>query len=468
MKQKILFDLEELSDETKQNFGGKAKGLFESLGLVGELQKFGIDVDVPKTFVLSNAGHDAWLKEGIVPNRVLVEAVKAMHASGGKVAVRSSADVEDGTNKSYSGVFESVLNVSTVDEMKDALETVYRSAEDVVLENGRKPKMSVVIQKMIEKPEYAGVVYSEDFDGDPVAVINYVKGKTADGLLRGVETGKYHKIGKCVRKRSEEYEDFSLFMPEDYPRGLNHELIFSAKVKFKTEKGEFAYGWFYPNFNKRLDTVMVSLTALVNKLEKDFGHPIDMEFAASKDKIYLLQQRPYLSQQNFIIKTLENGDVVGYFKDKPVITTVMTDKLSPVYEEKYSDYLKNPSGAFWDLSGYAFVFKREKKPYREVDGEVVLLKREKEPKPYIYAKQAMFYGKGKADIIIDNQIGLSELLYGHYGNEIREMGQPFWISLKGDALKGVKAGEKVRIDLSKGTFEKVYLPLNELKAGKGR
>ena len=390
-------------------------------------------------------------------HEVLVEAVKAMHAAGGNVAVRSSADIEDGTNKSYSGAFETVLNVSTVDQMRKALETVYQSADNVSLGDGKKPKMSVLIQRMIEKPEYAGVVYSEDFDGDPVAVINYVQGKTAENLLRGEEKGKCLKIGKCVKKDSkepEEYGDFSLFMPEDYQRILNHEVVFSKKVKFKSEKGEYAYGGFYPLLDRRLDTVMISLTAMVNKLEKDLGHPIDMEFAASKSKIYLLQQRPYLSQQNFIIKTLENGDVVGYFKDQPVITTVMTDKFSPVYEEKYSDYLKNPSDAFWNLSGHAFVFEHEKKFYHEVDGKLV--HKRNRVKPYDYAAQAMWYKKGKADIVVDNAIGLVELLYGHYGNEIREMGQPFWISLKGDALKGVKAGEKVRIDLSKGTVEKVF------------
>ena len=453
---RILFDLNDIK-ENIAHIGGKAKGLAESLRLIDELKQFGIPVDVPETFVLSDKAHEKYLKNGKVPNEVLVEAVKAMHAAGGKVAVRSSADIEDGTNKSYSGAFETVLNVSTVDQMREALERVYQSADNVSLCDGEKPKMSVLIQRMIEKPDYAGVVYSEDFDGDPVAVINYVQGKTAENLLRGAEKGKCYKIGKCVKKDSkepEEYGDFSLFMPEDYQRIQNRELIFSRKIKFKSEKGEFAYGWFYPLLDRRLDTVMISLTAMVNKLEKDLGHPIDMEFAASKDKIYLLQQRPYLSQQNFIIKTLENGDVVGYFKDQPVITTVMTDKFSPVYEEKYSDYLKNSSDSFCDFSGYAFVFEHEKKFYREVDGKLV--HKRNRVKPYQYAQRALWYGKAKADVVVDNGMALNELLYGHYGNEIREMGQPFWISLKGDALKGVKAGEKVRIDLSKGTFEKVF------------
>ncbi len=466
--EQILFDLNEIQENTA-NIGGKAKGLAESLRLIDELKQFGISVDVPETFVLSDKAHDKYLKKGKVPNEVLVEAVKAMHAAGGNVAVRSSADIEDGTNKSYSGAFETVLNVSTVEQMREALKTVYESAEKVKLENGKKPKMSVVIQQMISEPDYAGVVYSEDFDGDPVAVINYVQGKTAENLLRGAEKGKCLKIGKCVKKdskESDEYGDFSLFMPEDYQRILNHEVVFSKKVKFKSEKGEYAYGGFYPLLDRRLDTVMISLTATVNKLEKDLGHPIDMEFAASKSKIYLLQQRPYLSQQNFIIKTLENGDVVGYFKDQPVITTVMTDKFSSVYEEKYSDYLKNSSVSFCDFSGYAFVFEHEKKFYREVDGKLV--HKRNRVKPYQYAQHAMWYGNAKADVVVDNGIGLVELLYGHYGNEIREMGQPFWISLKGDALKGVKAGEKVRIDLSKGTVEKVDLNLINLKKTNGR
>ena len=55
----------------------------------------------------------------------------------------------------------------------------------------------------------------------------------------------------------------------------------------------------------------------------------------------------------------------------------------------------------------------------------------------------------------DNYGYMRIMIYGHHGNGFREMGQPFWISAKGDALRGIKAGEKVRIDLSKGTFSRV-------------
>ena len=199
MTNKMLYDLDKISSADKQNIGGKAIGLFESLGCVADLQEFDIDVCVPKTFVLSNECHQEYLRENSVPNTVLVQAVKAMHASGGLVAVRSSADIEDGSNKSYSGAFESVLNVSTVDEMRKALQTVYQSAQNVALKKNKSPKMSVIIQQMIDKPDYSGVAYSEDFDGNPFVVINRIKRKTAENLVKGQEQGEVIKISKYIK-----------------------------------------------------------------------------------------------------------------------------------------------------------------------------------------------------------------------------------------------------------------------------
>ena len=63
---RILFDLNDIKENT-EHIGGKAKGLAESLRLIDELKQFGIPVDVPETFVLSDKAHEKYLKNGTVP-----------------------------------------------------------------------------------------------------------------------------------------------------------------------------------------------------------------------------------------------------------------------------------------------------------------------------------------------------------------------------------------------------------------
>ncbi len=441
----ILYDLNKISLADKQKIGGKALGLLESYDYIADLQELGIDVCVPKTFVLSNECHQEYLREKQVPNTVLVQAVKAMHASGGNVAVRSSADIEDGSNKSYSGAFESVLNVSTVEEMRQALQKVYQSVENVVLENGKMPKMSVIIQQMISNPDYAGVAYSQDFDGDPFVVINRTKGKTAEKLVQAEEEGEIIKISKYIRKEAFEDRGMGVLTPEAYANfNPKHHFFFVLMQYGEKNERLWAYKCAIDDYYGK---DLLPVVALMNHLEIRQGHPIDMEFAVKNGKIYMLQQRPYLMAQNFIVKTLPNEDIVGYFKDSPIITSEMTDHNCPIFKERYKE-----DQMTFDLSGYIFsispVYYRDKKEFSMVN-------------------RFAYFGKLKADLIVANYGNVHDVLYGHHGNEFREMGQPFWISNKGDALRGIKAGEKVRIDLSKGTFNRVLSNL-KTKENSGR
>lgn len=439
MREKLLYNLNEIPLVDKKFVGGKALGLVQSLEFVEELQNFGMDVSVPKTFVLSSDGHQEYLKENRVPNRALVAAVKAMHASGGVVAVRSSADVEDGSDKSYSGKFESVLNVSGVEEMRQALQKVYQSAENVVLENGKMPKMSVVIQQMISNPDYAGVAYSQDFDGDPFVVINRTKGKTAEKLVQAEEEGEIIKISKYIRKDAFRDKGIGVLSPDAYNDFNSRYHFVSLRLNYK---GEQIHAWAYKKaIDDRFGKEVLPLVAAINHLEAKQGHPIDMEFATKNGRIYILQQRPYLMKQNFVVKTLSNGDIVGYNADSPIICSEMIDFNSPVFEQKY-----NKEAKMFDLSGYIYC----SVPCAPSRNEWVL-----------NAKHFAYYGDLKADLIVDNYGYMRTSLYGHHGNLFREKGQPFWISARGDALRGIKAGEKVRIDLSRGVANRILLNRKE-------
>ncbi len=438
MREKLLYNLNEILVD-KKFVGGKACGLIQSLNYIEDLQNFGIDVCVPKTFVLSSKCHQEYLRENHVPNTILVQAIKAMHACGGMVAVRSSADIEDGKDKSYSGAFDSVLNVSTVEEMRHALEEVYQSAEKITLDNSKAPRMSVLIQQMIQTPDYAGVVYSQDFDGDPYVVINRTKGKTAEKLVKG-EEGEVIKISKYIRKDAFSEKGIGVLSPEAYANFNSHYHYMSLRLDYK---GEQIQPWVCKSaVDNKYGQEVIPIVAIINYLEGKQQHPIDMEFAVKNGKIYLLQQRPYLMAQNFIIKTLSNGDIVGYKKDHPIITSEMTDFNTPVFEQKCKNNFS------FDLSGYIF----SSTPNAPTKNE-----------GFLNANYSAFYGALKADLIVDNYGYMRGVLYGHTGNEFREKGQPFWISARGDALRGIKAGQKVRIDLSRGVVNRILLNRKENK-----
>ena len=111
-----------------------------------------------------------------------------------KLAIRSSADKEDGQSKSYAGFFSTVLNVPIrKDKIYQAMKEVYESANRSV---SNPIKMNIVIQIMV-KPRISGVCFSDSFDerGQKICLISFVKGlanKLVDG--RTTATNVFYKI----------------------------------------------------------------------------------------------------------------------------------------------------------------------------------------------------------------------------------------------------------------------------------
>ena len=101
-----------------------------------------------------------------------------------KCAVRSSANIEDGINHSWAGVFESFLNVES-EKLPDYISECYLSLlSDKVNSyiettnskyNGFK-KMSVIVQEMVNS-EISGVLFTRNpINNDNVTIIEMVPG----------------------------------------------------------------------------------------------------------------------------------------------------------------------------------------------------------------------------------------------------------------------------------------------------
>ena len=212
--------------------------------------------------------------------QALVDELTA-RSEGVRLAVRSSAAVEDAPTSSFAGGFETVLDVRTREDLHDAIRTVResRSSDKVRVYVGARageadadyelPEMSVVVQELV-CPDYAGVLFTADpVTGSRTRMLgNYVRG-LGDHLVSGDVNP----------------EVFALYRPTglyDGPRELRR-------------------------FGRRL-------FRLARRLEKQLGGPQDIEWAVAERKLYLLQSRPITTLQAHVPATGEwNDSMLGDF-----------------------------------------------------------------------------------------------------------------------------------------------------------
>ena len=177
--------------------GGKATRL-------GELMSMG--VPVPNGFVLSD---DLLFGQGrrpegsnqseadLLPSSARTAIDEAWrYISVPEVAVRSSGLKEDGADKSYAGVFESVLNVSR-SKLPEALDFVVgslRSGRAAAYSGDEGERGAVVIQEMVDA-SYAGVLFTEHPSDSGSCFVEMVEG-LGEELVSGRVTPKGFRYGR--------------------------------------------------------------------------------------------------------------------------------------------------------------------------------------------------------------------------------------------------------------------------------
>jgi len=185
-----IVSLEQISDNT---LGGKAYGLSRLLAM---------GLAVPPAFVIRGA------QSGSYPDD-LDQHYRALGCD--KVAVRSSAQGEDGADASFAGQYETVLNVADASHLRRAIDHCVASAatdrarsyqEDRL--NAGVATMNVVVQRMVDA-RVAGVV----FTADPVSarrdllIIDAVAG-LGEALVSGEATPDHYGVngaGDILRRQ---------------------------------------------------------------------------------------------------------------------------------------------------------------------------------------------------------------------------------------------------------------------------
>lgn len=184
----------------------------------------------------------------------LKRELEALTDRGKAYAVRSSADVEDGPDHSFAGLFKSVLDVQGIDNLLEAVQSVRESADSpevkkYMTENGiEKPRihMAVLIQEMVEAV-CSGVAFSKNpLTGFSETLVEACPGKATDQACR--EPLRWVEKWGSLREKPE-----TDWMPEE----LVWKVVGHAK-----------------------------------RLEEQVGCPVDVEWAFDGDTLYLLQVRP--------------------------------------------------------------------------------------------------------------------------------------------------------------------------------
>ncbi len=229
----------------------------------------------------------------------------------GSYAVRSSYSLEDGSDYSYAGQFDSLLNVPH-NELKSAIDKVskgatkaleYQKANNIssgVVTEGR---MDIIIQKMINS-DYSGVL----FTANPQGILNEMV------LVVGKGTGNLVVEDKTdVTSYYHNKDDESYYLEQSGN---------SPKIPPEMVEEIFAVG---------------------RKIEQLFGDYVDIEFTIENDILYILQGRKITTLKNDTKTILDSSNISESY---PGITLPTSQCFAiSVYHHAFSSVVSLLSGS---------------------------------------------------------------------------------------------------------------------------
>lgn len=216
-----------------------------------------------------------------------IEQVSRVCPQLGLVAVRSSAMDEDSADASFAGTHLSVLAVSGLDAIVDAVVAVHRSGHDLGAQNYRShlgleltARMGVIVQKLINA-EVAGVLFTRNpVTGADERVIEASWG-LGEAVVAGLVTPDSYRVarGGSVLERVLGDKDVAI-RPHTRPDGA----VGTEEVPVDVDRADvFCLD----------DGRLAALDDLASRCDQVYGSSDhDIEFAFGGDRLFLLQRRP--------------------------------------------------------------------------------------------------------------------------------------------------------------------------------
>ena len=302
--------------------GGKGANL-------GEMTQAGITV--PPGVVLTADAYDFFMEAGGIEPQKFESAAQIRSAilstkmpaeieaeirefcgtleEGARMAVRSSATAEDLDDASFAGQQETYLNVIGTDNVLTKIRECYASlwgdrAVSYRKNSGydkQKTSLAVVIQQMVES-ESAGVMFTSDPAGDRENIhINAAYG-LGEAVVSGIVSPDEYICTKegTVLKQVTGSKEVEIIYDADNGGTRKVSVDESRRKQSVLNKEQIA--------------------ALVKegvRIEKHYGHPMDIEWAVKSGRIYILQARSITTLKENAGKTFTEKDFEGYPKVKP-------------------------------------------------------------------------------------------------------------------------------------------------------
>jgi len=297
----------------------------DSMNLQLEIQTLLNDVDINTIHTIDSASEKIHylIKNAEVPNEIVNEIEKSFTSlSAEYVAVRSSATAEDGAEHAWAGQLSSYLNVkedTVVKKIQECWASLYTPrAIFYRFEKGlhdEKISVAVVVQKMVNS-EKSGVAFSVH----PVTENkNQIIIEAGLGLGEAIVSGEVTPDSYVVDKQSNKIIDCSV---NAQTKGL-FRSISDSEEGFNVWKD---LSESEASSQVLTDDEIVTLSDLIQKIEKHYGFPCDIEWAYENQSFYITQSRP--------ITTL----------GKSIQTPVIYEKVweagnAPVFEMTHGTYL---------------------------------------------------------------------------------------------------------------------------------
>ena len=214
--------------------------------------------------------------------REAVQTALSAFPHGGIFAVRSSSPEEDLEGSSFAGEYETVLGV-TIDTLESAVRTAFASCLDarVVIykrEHGfnvQTPRIAVVVQQQVAS-DVAGVGFSlnpitNSYD-EALFSANWGLGETVVSGIASPDLFTVDKVHRRVTDREVGKKETSIWLT---PSGGTEERADPRHDRLTLS-----------------DEQVLALTDEIVRIEQLYARPMDIEWAFSEGKLYLLQARP--------------------------------------------------------------------------------------------------------------------------------------------------------------------------------
>lgn len=365
MKNKIIQSQE--IDQNKKYLGNKTLNLKKCLDWGFNIPKF---IAIP-SHISSSLYSDENLKKEIVQ-----EAIKILQCK--KFAIRSSALIEDGENRSFAGQFTTKLNLSS-NKLTGGIDEVLRHANDFL--HGELDKFSIIIQEYIT-PDFSGVTFTRNPNGSREMIIEYgfcegekiVSGEIKPEKIsfywneKGIKVPKQFLTDqvienfKNIENRSEFPQDIEWCIKDNqfyllqtrpittitskqYEQINFLEKQLSEREEYFFEKTEISEIAPRPTeFTLSLLKLIYSQNGPVSEVYKKYGvnfndtdflHIIGNELFVDKEKEIqsLLPAYSYLQNQNFVLKFSYYSKIVPTIKNFFFLNKIRTNSYEQIFQD---------------------------------------------------------------------------------------------------------------------------------------